>query len=189
MSLVRAPLLCESRACLPFIRLPWLEGLSGLCCPFCHSFLTSCGMDELLGLRSLYLALSLGLVLLRHGPFLLQSSPCLLCGSTDISATTPHCLHHVAFWFVLAGPTTHFPFYLVHVAQYYCWACSHTILGFLGLFYSFVHPQPASFLWVSSVHSNPSFPWAFVKSFGLPRPNYHILYLRGFIDLFTNPIY
>ena len=71
LSLVRAPLLCESMACLLFMHLPWPGGLSGLCCTFCYSFLTSCGMDESLGLHSLYLSLSLGWVLLRHRTFLL----------------------------------------------------------------------------------------------------------------------
>ena len=28
-------------------------------------------------------------------------------------------------------------FYLFHVAQYFCWTCSHTILGFLGPFHPF----------------------------------------------------
>ena len=101
---MHALLPCESRVCLLFMHLPWPGGLSGLCCLFCHSFLTSCGMDELLGLRSLYLAFSLGWVLLGHGPFLLQSSPCLLCGLADTVATLPYCLCHVAFWLVLVGP-------------------------------------------------------------------------------------
>ena len=60
LSFVRALLPCESRACLLFMRLPWPEGLSSLCCSFCHSLLTSCGMDELLGLSSLYLAFFVG---------------------------------------------------------------------------------------------------------------------------------
>ena len=81
-------------------------------------------------------------------------------------------------------------FYSVHVAQYYCWVCSHTILGFLGLFYSFGHSRPASFLWASSAHSNPSFSWDFVKSFELPWPNYHIFYFQSLLALlptsFTN---
>ena len=37
-------------------------------------------------------------------------------------------------------------FYSVHVAQYFCWVNSHTILGFLGLFYSFGHPWPIPIL-------------------------------------------
>ena len=177
-----------------FMRLPWPGGLSGLCCSFCHSFLTSCGVDKLLGLRSLYFAFFLGSVLLGHGHFLLQFSPCLLCGLANTFATQPHCLFHVAFWFVLARPLLGllrtFPFYSVHVAQYYCWACSHTILGFLYLFYSFGYPWSASFLQASLTHSNPSFSWGFAKSFGLFQPIYHILYFRGLLaflpTLFTN---
>ena len=55
LSLVHAPLSCESMACLLFMRLPWLGGLSGLCYMFCCSFLTSCGVNESLDLHSLYL--------------------------------------------------------------------------------------------------------------------------------------
>ena len=154
--------------------LPWPGGLSGLCYPLCHSFLTSYGMNELLGLRSLYLAFSLGWVLLGHRSFLLQSSLCLLCGSTDTSAMPPHYLCHVAFWFMLIGPPWACPALSLllsdHVAQYYYWACSHTFLGFLGLFYSFGHPWPTWFLWPSSAHSNPSFPWISTKSFRLSGP-------------------
>ena len=127
------------------MRLPWLGGLFGLCCSFCHSFLTSCGVDDLLRFRSLYLAFTLVLVLLGHGPFLLQSSPCLLCVGWHFyhsaSLPLPCCILVCARW-ASFGPVMHFPFYSVHVAQYYCWACSHTILGFLGLFYSFGHPRP-----------------------------------------------
>ena len=109
LSLVCVALPCDSKACLLFMRLPWPGGLSGLCCSFYHSFLTSCGVGELLGFRSLYLAFSLGWVLLGHRPFLLQSSPCLLCRSTDTSAMPPHCLCHVAFWSVLIGPPLGLP--------------------------------------------------------------------------------
>ena len=71
LSLMLAPLPCEFRACLSFMRLPSPGGLSGFCYSFYHLFLTSYGVDELLGLRSLYLAFFLSWVLLGHGPFLL----------------------------------------------------------------------------------------------------------------------
>ena len=120
---MRAPLPYESKACLSFMRLPWPGGLSSLCWPFCHLFLTSCGVDELLGLRSLYLTFSLSWVLLGHRLFLLQSSPCLLCGLADTSATPPHSL-------LLSS-------------------CSPVLL--LGLFsYYFGLPWPILFLWASS---------------------------------------
>ena len=68
----------------------------------------------------------------------------------------------------------------VSVTQYFCWVCSHIILGFLSLFYSFGHPWPVSFLGASLSHLIlflfSTFPWVFAKSFELPRPNYHILY-------------
>ena len=63
-------------------------------------------------------------------------------------------------------------------------------MGFLGPFYSFRHPRTASFLWASLAHLILTFPWAFAKSFGLPRPNYHILYFWGLLAFapipFTN---
>ena len=77
--------------------------------------------------------------------------------------------------------------YLVHIAQYFCWVNSHVILGFLGLLYSFGHPRLASFIWASSAHSKPSFPLAFARSFGLPWPNYHILYFRGLLAFLPTP--
>ena len=71
-------------------------------------------------------------------------------------------------------------------------------LGILGLFHSLEHPWPISFLgtslahfipWASSTRFIPrgildpfhsfillTFPWIFAKYFGLPKPNYHILY-------------
>ena len=66
LSLMHAPVPYVSIACLLFTRLPWPRGLSGLYCLFCHSFLTSCSVDELLGLRSLYLTFSMSWVLLGH---------------------------------------------------------------------------------------------------------------------------
>ena len=106
------------------------------------------------------------------------------CHATSLPL--PCCILVCACW-ASFGLAAHFPFYSVHVAQYYYWACSHTILGFLGLFYSFGHPWPASFLWASSAYSNPSFPWVFAKSFKLSRPNYHILYFRGLLAFLPTP--
>ena len=92
-----------------------------------------------------------------------------------------------------------FSFYSVSVSQYYRWACSHAVSGFLGPFhpfwgfldpfYSFRHPRPTSFPQASSAHSNPSFLWAFAKSFGLPRPKLPYPLLSRFIGFSTNPIY
>ena len=123
-------------------------------------------MDELLGLNTLYLAFSLGWVLLGHGPFLLSSNPCLLCGSADTSAMPPHCLCHVAFWFVLTGP----PLGLPHTFPFTQFMQPSTFAGIV-----------LKVFWASSTHSNPSFKWAFAKSFGLPQPNYHILYFQGLL--------
>ena len=112
-------------------------------------------MDELLGLSSLYLAFFVGWVLLGHGPFLLQSNPCLLYGLVDTSAMLPHCLCHVVFWSVLAGPPLGlphtFPFTqfmqpstttgLVLILFWASLAC-FIHLGILGPLHSFGHPQP-----------------------------------------------
>ena len=147
---MRASLSCESRACLLFMHLPWPRGLFGLCYLFCHSFLTSYGVDELLGLRSLYLAFSLGWVLLGHRSFLLQSSLCLLCGLADTSTMPSHCLCHVAFWFMLTGP----PLGLSRTFPFTQWSCSPVLL--LGLFSYFLGLSwPILFLLASLAHLIP----------------------------------
>ena len=65
-------------------------------------------------------------------------------------------------------------------------SCNPVLL--LGLFsYYFWLPWPVLFLWASLAHSNPSFPWTFAKSFGLPRPNYYILYFRGLLAFLPTP--
>ena len=197
---MRAPLPCMSMACLMFMRLPWPGGLSGLCWTFCYSFLTSCGVDESLDFHSLYIASSLGWVLLGHGHFLLQSNPYLLCGLADTFAMSLHCFCHVIIWLVLAGPFLGllYTFLLLGSSSpvlslgLYCFGLSwliSSIWGFLGPFYSFRHPQPISFPQASSAHSNPSFPLVFAKSFRLPQPKlpYHLL--SGFIGFSTDPIY
>ena len=56
---MRAPLPCESIACLVLTHLPLPVGLSGPVARFV-SRLTHCGMDESLGLHSLLLVSSLG---------------------------------------------------------------------------------------------------------------------------------
>ena len=86
----------------------------------------------------------------------------------------------------------------VPVAQYYRWACTHVILGFLDPFHPFgaslAHFIPLGIMarLISSgisAYSNPSFSWVFAKSFGLHRPKLPYLLLLGFIDFSTNPIY
>jgi len=77
------------------------------------------------------------------------------------------------------------------------WACrglslllnSCNLVLLLGLFsYYFWLPWPVLFLWASLAHSNPSFPWAFAKSFGLLQPNYYILYFRGLLAFLPTPL-
>ena len=60
----------ESMACLMFMCLPLLAGLSGPAACFAAR-LTLCGVDESLSIHSLYLAPSLGWILLWYGYFLL----------------------------------------------------------------------------------------------------------------------
>ena len=48
-------------------------------------------------------------------------------------------------------------------------------------------PWPISFPWAAPAHSNPSFPWAFAKSFGLPWPKLPHPLLSGLIGFSTNP--
>ena len=62
-----------------------------------------------------------------------------------------------------------------------------SLSGFFDPFYSFRHTQPVSFPWASPTHSNPSFPWAFAKSFGLPRPKLPYPLLSEFICISTKP--
>ena len=62
-----------------------------------------------------------------------------------------------------------------------------SLLGSLGPFYSFGHPSPVSFPSASPAHSNPSFPWAFAKIFGLPQLKLLYPLLLGFIGFSTNP--
>ena len=70
-------------------------------------------------------------------------------------------------------------FPLVFTAQHSCWTSSYNISSFLGPFYSLGIFGPFHFLGIlGPFHSFLllTFPWAFAKSFGLPWPNYHILY-------------
>ena len=77
--------------------------------------------------------------------------------------------------------------YSIHIVQCFCLVNPHTILGFLDPLYSFGHPWPTLFLWASLAHSILTFPWAFVTFFGLPWPNYHILYFRGLLAFVPTP--
>ena len=56
--------------------------------------------------------------------------------------------------------------YSVHVAQYFCWVNSHTILGLLSPFYSFGHSWPILFLHSHGILINLSgFPGPIIISF------------------------
>ena len=143
---MRTPFSCESMACLMFLRSPWLKGLSGLCCTFYYSFLTTCGMDESLGLHSLHLIsfFGLGLTWIGYGPFFLQFDPylslLLVYGLTSVPTTPFHCSCHVTTWLVLAGPLLGLP-------------RTFLLYGpFFGSFHSFGHPQPTLLLWASLAH-------------------------------------
>ena len=80
-------------------------------------------------------------------------------------------------------------FHLIIVIHYCNWAYIHATLGLLDSFHCLRaslahffllrHPRPIFFPWAPLAHSNSAFPWVFANSFGLPWPNYHILYLWG----------
>ena len=54
------------------------------------------------------------------------------------------------------------------------------LLGILDLFAFLGLPWPFCFPWASlAIFSNSAFSWAFINSFGLPWPNYLIIYLWG----------
>ena len=63
----------------------------------------------------------------------------------------------------------------------------HCLRASLAHFFFLRHPRPTFFPWTFLAHSNSAFSWAFVNSFGLPRPNYYILYLCGH-GLSINPL-
>ena len=71
LSLVRAPLPCVSMACLLFMHLPWLKGLSA--CSATRSWPLVAWMSVWAFI--LCLTSFLGWALLGYGPFLLQSIP------------------------------------------------------------------------------------------------------------------
>ena len=81
------------------------------------------------------------------------------------------------------------PFSLVPVAQYYRWACTHAVLGFLGPFHCFGASLahfillgilgPFHFLrhpWPIPIYHSHGF---LLSHLGFPNPNYYILYFRG----------
>ena len=112
------------------------------------------------------------------------------------------CFCHVIIWLVLVGPLLGllYTFLLLSSSSpvlslglySHCfglpWPIS-SLWDFLGPFYSFGHARPVSFPQVSLTHSNPSFPWAFAKSFGLPQPKLPYSLLSRFISFSINPIY
>ena len=114
----------------------------------------------------------------------------------------PRCSSHVIIWLVLVGPLLGllYAFLLLDSSSpnlslglYSCYFGLHysisSLSSSLGPFYSFRHPWPVSFPWASLAHFNPLFPWAFAKSFGLPRPKSPYPLLSRLIGISTTPIY
>ena len=188
LSFVHAPLPCVSIACLLFMRLPWLEGLS------VHS--TACSWPLVVWMFSLSLR-SLLLLPSWVGPYLIVaysfSNPSF-APFVGLLALLP--CHFVIPIMLLYDPCLLDSFWacyklslcLILVAQYYHWASTHTILGFLDPFHclwaSLAHlilldiPNPFPFLG----HNRPILlPWAFAKSFGIPRPKLPYPLLLGFM--------
>ena len=65
---------------------------------------------------------------------------------------------------------------LILVTQYYHWAFTHAVLGFLGPFHFLGHPQPIPIL---------HFYRLLLILLGFPSPNYHVLH---FWDLWAFPL-
>ena len=157
---MRTPLSCESMACPMFLRSPWLKGLSGLCCTFCYSFLTSCGMDESLGLHSLHLISFFGLGLtciwalfpsVRPLSFFTFSLWVDQCSYHAIPLLLP-CYHLTCACWASFGPATYFS--LVWALLYlisFLWASSthFTPLGILGPFRSYIPIGFCYIFWAS----------------------------------------
>ena len=94
--------------------------------------------------------------------------PCLLYYFWAYSLTYLPCQFHMLF----------LP--LVSATQHSCWASSYNFSGFLGSFYSLGIFSPFHSLGIlGPLHYFIllTFPWTFAKSFRLPKPNCHILYL------------
>ena len=121
-----------------------------------------------------------------------------------------HCSYHAIIWLVLVGPllgllyaflllNSSSPALFIGLVLMLFWASLtrfiafglpwpiSSLLGSLGPFYSFGHPSLVSFPSASPAHSNPSFPWAFAKIFGLPQLKLLYPLLSGFIGFSTNP--
>ena len=112
----------------------------------------------------------------------------------------PRCSCHVIIWLVLVRPFLGLLYVfllfnssspVLSLGLYSCcfglpWPIS-SLLSSLDPFYSFGQPWPISFPWASSAHSNPSFPWAFAKSFGPPRSKLPYPLLSRLIGFSTNP--
>ena len=177
---MHAPLPCESRACLSFMRLLWPMDWFDPSVHLAAHFLTLCDMEELLGLYSLYLVPSLGWALLRYRffPFSIQPLPSLWVGwhfchaaPLLLSCCYLTCAYWTSFGLAIQFPFTQFtlPSTSAGLVLILFWASlAHFI--HLGL------PRPASFLWASLAYSISTFPWVSTKSFRLPRLNYHTIY-------------
>ena len=71
-------------------------------------------------------------------------------------------------------------FYLILAAQYIIIGLAFMLFrAFLIHSIAYGLPRPIYSFWASSAHSNSTFLWVLANSFGLPRPNYHILYFWG----------
>ena len=126
----------------------------------------------------------------RCGPssFYLAHVPFCLVSVGWLMILTCHCIAPTMISLILVLPLSlraealaspFFKFFLLlgFTGQHSCWASLFHALGFLGPFHS------SSFLGLFSSSLPLSLPWVFTKSFGLYRPNYHILtsyYLSGY---------
>ena len=136
-----------------------------------------------------------------YGLLYLRVGPCLIMGFSLLNPLFAHSVelliplcysYNGVIWSVLAGPLLGLMYAFLHLitmTQYFHWAYIYATLGLLdpfhclraslAHFFLLGHPRPIFFPWASLAPSNSAFPWAFANSFGLPRPNYHILYFWG----------
>ena len=146
-----------------------------------------------LGFHSLHPIFSLGWVLHRHRPFLLQFGHyfflLLVCGPTDISTTPLYCFCHALlslmgllciFFFFLSLTQFVLPSTSARSVFIPSWASlAHIIsMGIPSPLSSFGHPQPIPLL-----HSH----GFFAEYFGLPQSNYHLLYSWGLLAFALTP--
>ena len=186
---MRAPLPCVSMACLMFMRLPWPEGLSA------RSATRSWPLVAWMSLWAfiLYvLLLSWARSHLVVGLSFFNPSLKFFAGRLTLLSCHPIIHAMLLFDLCLLGlfwACCMLSFCSIPIAQYYHWAHTHDVLGFLCPFHCFRAPlahfilldilSPFHFLrhpWpIPILHSHEFL----LNLLGFSSPSYHIIYFRG----------